>query len=293
MTPTKILLTKLNLIMAELDYIQKDKVVRISDSRSYNYASEYAIKKALHPLFVEHKIIPKFEVISSEQIEIRVKNDKKDLVQNTVTRVSMNCQLICCESGEIFEAKFQGNGDDQSDKGIYKAITGCIREFLKSTFLIPTGDDPEGGEEANGNGYTSPASTRQPSQSTKDKQAEYDQRKAVKIARLDELMVQNKIEDAEYRVKTLWAEQATLPEIDMAIAELEKMAKPELSKIDEIDKGLKMLFETEGSKVEFMRKITKGKLGSTAGLKLPDNANLIQTVYETIESELKDKGLIK
>lgn len=289
MTPTTKLLSKLNAIMAELDYIQKDKV---NSFHKYKYASEQAIKEAVHPLLVKHKVLPKFSIVSVEQVQVAYKNEKgAEATGNTTTRVRMNCQLICCESGEIFDCLFEGYGEDKADKGFYKALTGGIREFFKSTFLIPTGDDPEGGED-NTNGTQGNQPTRSASPSTKEKQAEYEQRKAVKIARLDELMQDNKIEAAEQMVKTVWAESATLMEIDLAIEELEKMARPELNKIAEIEKGLKMLFETSAGQVEYLRKISKGKIGSVVGLKQKDNANLIEPIYETIESELKDKGLI-
>jgi hypothetical protein len=47
------------------------------------------------------------------------------------------------ESDEIIEGSFEGSGIDQGDKALYKAITGGIKYILSSTFLIPTGDDPE------------------------------------------------------------------------------------------------------------------------------------------------------
>jgi hypothetical protein len=39
-----------------------------------------------------------------------------------------------------------GTGEDNSDKGTYKGITGGLKYILMKTFLIYTGDDPENAE---------------------------------------------------------------------------------------------------------------------------------------------------
>jgi hypothetical protein len=43
----------------------------------------------------------------------------------------------------IFTAFWAGQGDDPSDKGLAKAYTSAIKTFLRETFLLPLGDDPE------------------------------------------------------------------------------------------------------------------------------------------------------
>ena len=47
------------------------------------------------------------------------------------------------ETGECVSGMFYGVGQDSGDKGIWKAVTGAIKYIMTSTFLIPTGDDPE------------------------------------------------------------------------------------------------------------------------------------------------------
>ena len=48
------------------------------------------------------------------------------------------------ESGECLDFVSYGEGQDRSDKAIYKAITGCKKYLLANIFNIPTTDDPEG-----------------------------------------------------------------------------------------------------------------------------------------------------
>jgi hypothetical protein len=59
------------------------------------------------------------------------------------TTVFMTFSLCDSETGFAVPAHFQGEGIDNLDKGLAKAITAATKYFLKTTFLIATGDDPE------------------------------------------------------------------------------------------------------------------------------------------------------
>jgi len=126
---TKIL-TKLHAIMGEVSYIQKDKK---NAHQGYNYASEAAIKERLHAALVKHGVI--FQLSTSYP-----------QVVNSVTWI--NCRYVFADkdSGEQIEGTFLGSGSARDEKGHYAAVTGAIKYILTSTFLIPTGDDPENDE---------------------------------------------------------------------------------------------------------------------------------------------------
>lgn len=130
------ILKKLNLIMGEVDRIGKDK---INSFHNYNYASEQAIKESLHPLLVKHGVLPLFDF---ENVRREVYTTAKGQ-RGAVTDIDVTYRFYDIESGEFVEGKFIGTGDDGADKGTYKAMTGAIKYVLTSTFLIPTGDDPE------------------------------------------------------------------------------------------------------------------------------------------------------
>lgn len=126
------ILGKLHLIMSEINYIQKDKS---NEFHKYNYASEKAIKETLQPKLIEHKVL----------LQVNVTNQ---IVQGNLTIADFSYAFHDIESGESLEGTFAGQGEDKLDKGIYKAITGAIKYILTSTFLIPTGDDPEANNSA-------------------------------------------------------------------------------------------------------------------------------------------------
>jgi hypothetical protein len=53
-------------------------------------------------------------------------------------------------SGQWIETVHVGEGEDRGDKAAYKAITGATKYWVMKTFLISTGDDPESGQQPQG-----------------------------------------------------------------------------------------------------------------------------------------------
>lgn len=128
---------KLHSIMSECNYIQKDKK---NDHFKYSYASEAAIKDALHGLFVKHGVIPCFSTAEHEVNEYK-RNDKGQAQYRTT--LALAYRFIDIEDGSEMAGVVHGSGVDGEDKGTYKALTGALKYCLTSTFVIPTGDDPE------------------------------------------------------------------------------------------------------------------------------------------------------
>lgn len=126
---TKIL-TKLHAIMADVSYIQKDKK---NAHQGYTYASEAAIKDAIHEQLVKHGVI----------FAISTSNPR---VENSVTWIDCAYRFLDVESGEELTGTFLGSGSARDEKGHYAAVTGAIKYILTSNLLIPTGDDPENDE---------------------------------------------------------------------------------------------------------------------------------------------------
>lgn len=63
--------------------------------------------------------------------------------ENNLKRVYMKITLTDCETGFFEETTWIGEGQDNGDKGFYKAYTGVLKYYLMKTFLVPSGDDPE------------------------------------------------------------------------------------------------------------------------------------------------------
>lgn len=123
----KQILGKLHKIMTEVDYIQKDSK---NSFQKYSYASEKAIKEKLHSALVDNKVI----------LQLSTTNAR---VENNVTCLDCIYTFHDVESGETLTGTFVGTGSARDEKGNYAAVTGAIKYILTSTFLIPTGDDPE------------------------------------------------------------------------------------------------------------------------------------------------------
>lgn len=131
---------KLLAIMADCSYIKKDKR---NLAQGYNYASEAAIKEKVQPALVRHGVLFQCDPVTLEERLIeRTTKDGRPVLESLV-----KCQFHYCfedvETGEKREGTFFGTGLDGGDKALYKAITGAAKYILTTTFLIPTGDDPE------------------------------------------------------------------------------------------------------------------------------------------------------
>lgn len=125
------LLAKMKRIMQTIDRIAKD---RKNTNANYMYASEKAIKEAMHSAFAKEGILFKLDVIDVAFMEMGPKG---------ITTIKTEYAFIDCETGESIEGSFIGTGNGRDEKGAYAAVTGSLKYILTSTFMIPTGDDPE------------------------------------------------------------------------------------------------------------------------------------------------------
>ncbi len=113
------------------DYLPKDKENRF---HKYKYVSESLIKEKAHQMLQDLGIVFNFSI---EKVDMAVLNEQ---ILYTITA---EYSFIDTDTGERFGGKAAGSGIDSGDKGLYKAITGAIKYIFHSTFLIPSGDDPE------------------------------------------------------------------------------------------------------------------------------------------------------
>lgn len=141
MTNQKIL-GKLLLILKEIEYVQKDKK---NSMQGYNYLSESKIKEIIKANLEKYNVLFTYSTDNVREYEI---SPTSKGTKQFVTSVNGKYQFSDCDSGEVIEGCWAGAGSDTGDKGIYKAITGGIKYVFNTTFLIPTGDDPEDDKEA-------------------------------------------------------------------------------------------------------------------------------------------------
>lgn len=127
---SKGLYQKLVEIMEEIGRVEKRG---FNSFHNYAYVKEDDLVEAVRGKLSERGILllPTVESVTRE---------------GTLTTAMMSFTFVDSATGETQIAGWAGTGDDKGDKGLYKAYTGAEKYFLMKTFLIPTGDDPEGDE---------------------------------------------------------------------------------------------------------------------------------------------------
>lgn len=173
------LVGKLALITSLVGEVQKTGTNKFHD---YKYAKESDLVEAIRPLMAElgvwlHSTLswdePRMANVAGDDTHPytlaisprwvgheRVKvNDHAEIASLTILMIAFH--FVDGESGEVTPVQiFPGYGDDVGDKGAYKALTGATKYFLMKTFLVSTGDDPEGDSRADERAAARDASTK-------------------------------------------------------------------------------------------------------------------------------------
>lgn len=122
---------------------------------NYSYAKESDLVEAIRPLLARLRIFVWWSLAegNAEQGIVpheRLSQTKRDRQGNvtgesdTLTKVMAWFKFIDDDGNATEPQLVAGYGDDTGDKGLYKAYTGMEKYFLFKTFLVSTGDDPEG-----------------------------------------------------------------------------------------------------------------------------------------------------
>ena len=130
------LFAKLAAVVEEVSGVEKDGR---NDFHKYDYATAEAIMRAIRGPLATRKVALIPSLLTHEERESVSEKGKK----STLTTVRIRFTFADGETGETHECEWAGTGDDPGDKGLYKAYTGAIKTFLRETFLLPAGDDPE------------------------------------------------------------------------------------------------------------------------------------------------------
>jgi hypothetical protein len=134
------LIAKLAEIAGLMAHIPKEG---FNQAQKYKFVRESDVAEKASALLAERGIFLHQTVVTSSREPLYTTGSGS---QMWLTHVEMAFQFIDA-SGEVSPvAVFHGDGADTGDKGIYKAMTGAEKYFLMKTFLVSTGDDPEGDE---------------------------------------------------------------------------------------------------------------------------------------------------
>lgn len=132
----KTLIQKLHEGFKYFNYLQKDKK---NTFHKYTYVSEANIKEHAQKMCRELGIVFKY-VIEDIKDEVIMQGDKPVFS----TTIKIHYYFINTDDpSDVFEGITYGAAQDTGDKGLYKAITGGLKYIFFTTFLVPSGDEPE------------------------------------------------------------------------------------------------------------------------------------------------------
>ena len=123
-------------VMAAVPYVRKHKAEHLN----YSFAGEADLIASLRPAMLAHGLtVAPVGVTVLEQG--RYQTLKGGLLNHVV--VAVTYRLTHAPSGESEDCQVLGEASDAGDKAAPKALTGAYKYFLRQTFLIETGDDPD------------------------------------------------------------------------------------------------------------------------------------------------------
>lgn len=111
--------------------------------QNYEYATEADYVHAVRPLLIKYGlvVVPLQSQVNAVQEPQRLEGEK---LGQKLTTVTITYKIVNIHNPDDYvNVMVTGQGSDNGDKGIYKAITGAKKYMLANTFMIATGDDPE------------------------------------------------------------------------------------------------------------------------------------------------------
>lgn len=123
-------------VVASTGWVAKDK----RHQKGFEYASAEGVIDHLRIAIASAGLAIVPSVISVESVE--TSSTSKSGAKANRVRVTMEFTLLH-SSGESCKSTWIGDAESYDCTSVYAACTGCHREFLIKTFLVPRGDDPE------------------------------------------------------------------------------------------------------------------------------------------------------
>lgn len=140
------LFQKINKIMSEVEYLQKDDkvITNTKTNAGYKAVSEEKVTSEIRKGLVKYGVV----IIPIEQEHNRQDEMLKDQYGNDkvnrITTVDVKYRIQNIEEKDDYIiATSSGTGVDTQDKGVGKAMTYSYKYLLLRTFAIPTGEDPD------------------------------------------------------------------------------------------------------------------------------------------------------
>lgn len=121
---------KINKIMSEIEYLQKDKKAEFGSTK-YNFLSEAKTTMVFRDKLIENRLV---------LMPIKATETKDDKVTHGIYTYRL---LNADDPNDFIDLMSTGQGHDSTDKGSGKASSYAYKYLLWRTFAIPSGDDPD------------------------------------------------------------------------------------------------------------------------------------------------------
>ncbi|QFG05721.1 ERF superfamily DNA single-strand annealing protein [Bacillus phage 035JT001] len=135
--PKALLFKKLSLALGEVKRIPKNG---LNEHFKYKYAQEGDILDGIRPILADVGLAIWTDIVEEERRIVETFYKGKENGRKTITYVKVEYTIGCTDTGEMMTSRYAGEGEDESDKGLYKAYTGATKYFLTKNFLISSGD---------------------------------------------------------------------------------------------------------------------------------------------------------
>lgn len=114
-------------------------------AQNYKFVRETDLVDMIRPIMAEVGLFLNLDVVDHDLVEL-YKTSSGNTMRLTI--LTIRGTWVDSETGDVWPlpSTFIGYGGDTGDKGVYKAMTGAEKYFLFKSFLVGTGDDPEGDE---------------------------------------------------------------------------------------------------------------------------------------------------
>lgn len=127
--PTLNLYQKIQAVMKDVDYLQKDGKIEFKSTK-YKAISEEKVTSAVRKSLIDHGLV----ILPIDQFHTR---------EGSLTTVDTKYKIVDIDTGQYEVIVSSGTGADTQDKGVGKAMTYSYKYLLLRTFAIPTGEDPD------------------------------------------------------------------------------------------------------------------------------------------------------
>lgn len=123
--------------------VEKIEKSGYNSHQKYHYSTEQDLVNAVRQLLLDNQLLVLTDSETKEVVKVS-KSDKDGKSKETLVTVVNTRHTFCdVETGFTYPIQSTGAGWDDTDKGVYKGLTGAMKYFISKNFLVATEDDPE------------------------------------------------------------------------------------------------------------------------------------------------------